>query len=146
MLPKPTSLCSKTHSFIRLCSLLFLDSDAAVKIVSLQGESRSCLPVSLASVHVRCDIWECCDVWFCCFEAALNLLCLWHIERKIRRVSFSCLKSQVAKGAPDRYYSNEHTRFCCCCFRPVDNQRGTGCCHSDLPQGVYMLLTSQGSV
>lgn len=25
LLPKPTSLCSKTHSFIRLCSLLFLD-------------------------------------------------------------------------------------------------------------------------
>lgn len=26
LLPKPTSLRSKTHSFIRLCSLLFLDA------------------------------------------------------------------------------------------------------------------------
>ncbi|KAJ4939584.1 hypothetical protein JOQ06_029028, partial [Pogonophryne albipinna] len=28
------------------------------------------------------------------------------------------------------------------CLRPVDNQRGTGCCHSDLPLGVCMLLTT----
>lgn len=69
-------------------------------------------------------------------DVDLDLVCLWHIERKIRSVSCFCLKSQVAKGLPDRYYSNEHTRLYCCCFRPVDNQRGTGCCHSDLPLGV----------
>lgn len=70
----------------------------------------------------------------------LDLVCLWHIERKIRSVSCLCLKSQVAKGAPDRYYSNEHTRSYCCCFRPVDKQRGTGCCHSDLPLGVCVCV------
>lgn len=79
---------------------------------------------------------------FVVFDADLDLVCLWHIERKIRSVSCFCLKSQVAKGVPDRYYSNEHTRLYCCCFRPVDNQRGTGCCHSDLPLGVCMLLAS----
>lgn len=81
--------------------------------------------------------------WFCCFDADLDLVCLWHIERKIRSVRCFCLKKQVAKGVSDRYYSNEHTHLYCCCFRPVDNQRGTGCCHSDLPLGVCVYATHE---
>lgn len=43
----------------------------------------------------------------------MDLVCLWHIQRKIRSVRCFCLKNQVAKGVSDRYYSNEHTSLYC---------------------------------